>query len=73
MGAAVRSKDNVSPIFISIGHKVDLNSAVEISLACTSGYRIPEPTRQAHLEVNSLRREKPISPIKHKGDQMALF
>ncbi|MCH8010666.1 MAG: deoxyribonuclease V [Candidatus Marinimicrobia bacterium] len=73
VGAAVRSKDKVNPIFISIGHKVDLNGAIEISLACTRGYRIPEPTRQAHLEVNSLRRGKPISFFKSSEDQLIML
>lgn len=56
LGAAVRTKDGVAPVFVTIGHKVDLPSAIRLVLKCTRGYRVPEPTRQAHLAVNSLRR-----------------
>jgi deoxyribonuclease V len=57
IGQVVRTKDGVNPIFVSVGHKIDLRSAVELSLATCRGYRIPEPTRQAHLYVNELRRQ----------------
>ncbi len=48
VGAAVRTRDSTKPVYVSIGHKVDLQSAVEWVLACTKGYRLPEPTRLAH-------------------------
>ncbi len=56
VGQVVRTKKNTRPVFVSVGHKIDLRSAVEIVLATCKGYRIPEPTRQAHLLVNELRR-----------------
>ncbi len=56
IGQAVRTKTNVKPVFVSVGHKIDLRSAVELVLATCRGYRLPEPTRQAHLHVNALRR-----------------
>ncbi len=57
----VRTKTNVKPVFVSAGHKITLDDAVRLTLACRGGYRIPEPTRQAHLYVNALRRgEEPI-------------
>ena len=40
---------------MSIGHKVDLPSAVELALACCTKYRVPEPTRQADIEVAKLK------------------
>lgn len=49
IGAVVRTKDGVQPVFVSIGHKIDLAKAIELTLACGKGYRIPEPTRQADL------------------------
>lgn len=55
IGAAVRTKNRVTPVYVSPGHKMDLASAVDLMLACDTGYRIPEPTRQAHLFVNRLR------------------
>ena len=49
IGAALRTRDGTRPIFVSIGHKVDLESALRIVLGCVGKYRIPEPTRRAHL------------------------
>lgn len=49
IGAALRTKPGTKPIFVSIGHKVDLESAVYWVLECCRGYRLPEPTRLAHL------------------------
>ena len=49
IGAVVRTKDGVQPVFVSIGHKIDLAQAIELTLACGKGYRVPEPTRQADL------------------------
>ncbi len=56
VGAAVRTKNNVQPIFVSPGHLIDLASAINLTLQCDGGYRQPEPTRRAHLLVNALRR-----------------
>ena len=56
VGAALRTKDRVKPIYVSAGHLIDLETAVKLTLRCDGGYRQPEPTRQAHLLVNALRR-----------------
>jgi deoxyribonuclease V len=56
VGAALRTRDKVGPIFVSPGHRMDLPAAIELALACGGGTRIPEPTRRAHLYVNELRR-----------------
>lgn len=56
VGAAVRTKARVQPIFVSPGHLIDLAGAIDLTLACDGGYRQPEPTRRAHLLVNALRR-----------------
>ena len=62
VGAAVRTKTNVQPIYVSPGHLIDLQGAIELALACNGGYRQPEPTRRAHLLVNALRRgERPAT------------
>src|SRR5262249_45574775 len=57
IGTVLRTKDRVKPVFVSVGHKIDLPSAVEAVLGPCRGYRLPEPTRQAHLHVNALRRQ----------------
>lgn len=49
IGAVVRTKSGIKPLYISIGHKIDLPSAIQWVLNCCRGYRLPEPTRQAHL------------------------
>ena len=56
IGAVVRTKTRVSPVFISPGHLADVPSSVALALRCTWKYRVPEPTRLAHLFVNELRR-----------------
>lgn len=56
IGSVVRTKLNVKPLYISVGHLIDRASAVRLVLRCCRGYRLPEPTRQAHLLVNEIRR-----------------
>lgn len=56
MGAALRTKRRVRPVYVSPGHLIDIEGAVDLTLACDGGYRQPEPTRRAHLLVNALRR-----------------
>ena len=58
VGAALRTKRNVRPIYVTPGHMIDLPTAIELTLACDGGYRQPEPTRRAHNLVNAMRREK---------------
>ncbi|MCS7286604.1 MAG: deoxyribonuclease V [Anaerolineae bacterium] len=61
IGAVLRTKDKAPPLFVSIGHRIDLQSALEIVLSCCRGDRLPEPTRLAHLLVS------------HKPQQAKLF
>jgi deoxyribonuclease V len=56
IGAALRTQENVKPIYISIGHRVDLESSIEIILACLVGYRLPEPIRRAHSLAEECRK-----------------
>lgn len=48
IGAVVRSRAGVKPLYVSIGHRVDLITAIDLVLQCTRGYRLPETTRYAH-------------------------
>ena len=56
VGAALRTKNNVNPVYISPGHLIDLPTAIDLTLRTDGGYRIPEPTRRVHNLVNALRR-----------------
>jgi deoxyribonuclease V len=56
IGTVLRTRDRVTPVYVSIGHLVSLRGAVRWALASTAGYRLPEPTRRAHIAVNELRR-----------------
>lgn len=58
IGAALRTKRRVSPVYVSIGHRISLPTAIEWVMRTVRGYRLPEPTRQAHLAANLLRREQ---------------
>lgn len=48
IGAVVRTRAGVKPIYVSVGHRVSLETAIEITLACVTRYRLPETTRHAH-------------------------
>jgi len=55
IGVMLRTQKGIRPVFVSVGHRVDLASAVKLVLACCTRYRIPEPTRQADIEVAKLK------------------
>lgn len=55
IGAVVRTRTNVEPVFVSVGNKCSLKNAIEITLNCTTKYRIPEPARLAHQLVSTLK------------------
>lgn len=48
IGAVLRSRAEVKPVYVSIGHRVGLETAVRWVMACTARYRLPETTRRAH-------------------------
>ncbi len=49
IGAAVRTRTGVRPVYASIGHRIDLPTAIDWVLKCCRGHRLPEPARLAHL------------------------
>jgi len=55
IGAVLRTRKGTKPVFVSIGHKIDLKTSVKITLKCTKGYRIPDPTRKADKFVAELK------------------
>jgi deoxyribonuclease V len=54
IGAALRTKSGVKPIYVSVGHRIDLASALQWVTKCCRGYRLPEPTRLAHLAAGGM-------------------
>jgi deoxyribonuclease V len=57
IGAVVRTRQGVKPVYVSIGHRMTLKDAKRIVLKCTGRYRLPEPTRQAHILVSRQTRD----------------
>jgi len=56
IGAVVRTRTNVKPLFVSVGNRCTLEDAIDLTLACAVKYRLPEPTRLAHQAVSGLKR-----------------
>ena len=55
IGAVVRTRTGVKPVFVSVGHRCSLEDAIEIVMKCATKYRLPEPTRLAHQMVGKLK------------------
>ncbi len=56
IGSVLRTQDGINPVFVSVGHLIDLRDAQRIVLACAIRYRLPEPTRLAHQLVGAAQR-----------------
>jgi len=57
IGAVVRTRDNVRPLFVSVGNKCTLPEAIELTLALTGRFRLPEPARLAHRLVSEFKKQ----------------
>lgn len=55
IGAVLRTRTDVKPVYVSVGHKCTLNDAVSVVLQCTTKYRLPEPSRLAHQLVGRVK------------------
>jgi len=73
IGAALRTKLGTKPVFVSIGHKIDLQSAVHWVLECCRKYRLPEPTRLAHLAAGGNLVQEMQTAVPEVGYQMKAF
>lgn len=56
VGGAVFTKLGAKPIYVSVGHKISLETAIKIVLDCSRGHRIPEPLRVAHMLAEKTKR-----------------
>lgn len=65
IGAALRTKRNVKPVFVSPGHLITLQESIDLVFSCVRKHRLPEATRFAHNTVNEYR-------IRHMQDSVAL-
>jgi deoxyribonuclease V len=76
VGAALRTKEHTTPIYVSIGHKVNLATALRWVMNCCRGYRLPEPTRLAHLAAGGRlpeRLRQKIARPSERGEQLTFF
>ena len=62
VGAVVRTRTGVRPVYVSVGHRITLDEAIRWTLRCGRGYRLAEPTRQAHLLVSAISRHGQAQP-----------
>ena len=57
IGAEVVTKPGTKPIYVSVGHRVSLERAIDVVRSCARTYRIPEPIRRAHILANEEKRK----------------
>jgi len=57
IGAEVVTKPGTKPIYVSVGHRVSLERAIDVVKSCARTYRIPEPIRRAHILANEEKRK----------------
>jgi len=57
IGTVLRSRTGVRPLYVSPGHLADFDTSTRLVLECCRRYRLPEPTRQAHLAVSRFKRD----------------
>ena len=55
IGSVLRTRDGTAPVYVSVGHRVGLEEAVEWVLRCCRGHRLPEPSRAAHMAAGGRR------------------
>ncbi len=71
IGSVLRTRDGVSPVYVSVGHRIGLQQAAEWVLRVCRGYRLPEPIRLAD-QLSKGRRLQP-APSQPSGERMSLL
>jgi deoxyribonuclease V len=56
IGAEVVTRTGTKPVYVSVGHRVSLERAIDVVRSCSRTYRIPEPIRRAHILANQEKR-----------------
>lgn len=73
IGVVLRSRQGMQPLYISIGHKISLEAAIYWVRECCRGFRIPEPTRLAHLAAGGNLKPEKYAIGAEEGSQRRLF
>jgi len=60
VGAVLRTQANVRPVYVSVGHLIDLTDALRVVLECAPRYRLPEPLRMAHRMAHEASRKEAL-------------
>ncbi|HOW69029.1 MAG TPA: deoxyribonuclease V [Phycisphaerae bacterium] len=72
IGAVLRTRPHVKPLYVSAGHRVTLDDAIHVVMACVTRFRLPEPTRHAHMLVTRHRTDTPPRLFRqHDSDRQA--
>jgi len=73
IGAVLRTKTGIKPVYVSTGHKISLENAIYWIMQCCRGYRLPEPTRLAHLAAGgNLKIDKVTTELGYQGKLLEL-
>ncbi len=62
IGAVLRTRQGVRPVYVSVGHRVTLADAIDVVMRCLRGFRLPEPARRAHALAERRRTDPPRDP-----------
>jgi deoxyribonuclease V len=66
IGAVVRTRTGMKPIYVSQGHRVSLETSIRLAIAVTDGYRIPRPTRDADHFAGEIKRKVLAGQVSEK-------
>jgi len=73
IGAVLRTRAGVKPIYVSVGHRIDLENAIHWVMECCCGFRLPEPTRLAHLAAGGNLKSGKSAVVYGAGDQSKVW